>query len=405
MKLPSKFFLAVLLLTVASTSWAACPEDTKKLDKGCEPTKNSLKDVTEVLLELRDLGPERTKNSVGNEASEEEIRKEIQRQDEVIFEEDLRINLLWEMCPDSTRQTLEGCKLDVDVLNEATEEIYELWLDEARNTGEINELFLIPKEELVQRNVAIREAVERLRQRARSSLPEVSDDALLNQAAEVNSAMAEDVPNDTLSYKSGSSSDCPLGTKQTYKGCEGDGSAVTEATEATLKALELSQSANTVDEKIAAKAAIEKAAEELVAMRTAIATEEEKRQAALKARQEVDAAKILADYEAEVEARAAEKEEILENAVMTETEEIAAEEAATSQAEHSKLADDATPSRWDSLTEEEQAESLTSSEGAKPSGHEASEEETAKANESHVYDEDGIRVFDPPAPPTPPIEE
>ena len=66
------------------------------------------------------------------------------------------------------------------------------------------------------------------------------------------------MPNDSLSYKSGSSSDCPPGTKQTYKGCEGDGSAVTEATEATLKALELSQSANTVEEKVAAKAVIKK---------------------------------------------------------------------------------------------------------------------------------------------------
>ena len=42
----------------------------------------------------------------------------------------------------------------------------------------------------------------------------------------------------------------------------------------------------------------------------------------------------------------------------------------------------------------EQAEALTSSEGARPPDHEASEEETAKANESHVYDEDGIRVFE-----------
>ena len=32
----SKFFLAVLLLTVASTSWAACPEGQKQTYKGCE---------------------------------------------------------------------------------------------------------------------------------------------------------------------------------------------------------------------------------------------------------------------------------------------------------------------------------------------------------------------------------
>ena len=50
--------------------------------------------------------------------------------------------------------------------------------------------------------------------------------------------------------------------------------------------------------------------------------------------------------------------------------------------------------RWDSLSEVEQAEALISTEGARPPGHEASEEETAKANESHVYDEDGIRVFE-----------
>ena len=85
--------------------------------------------------------------------------------------------------------------------------------------------------------------------------------------------------------------------------------------------------------------------------------------------------KILADYEVKTEARAAKK-------------------AAAYQAKHSKLADDATPSRWDNLAEEEQAEALTSSEEARPPGHEASEEETAKANKSHVYDEDGIRVFE-----------
>jgi len=392
MKRLSQFFLAVLLLAVASASWSACPEGTKKLDKECEATSSSLKDVTEVLLELRDSGPERTKNYAGHESSEEEIRKEIQRQDEVIFEEDLRINLLWEMCPDSTRQTLAGCELDIDVLNEATKEIYELWLDEARDTGEIDELFLIPKEELVQRNAAIREAVERLRQRARSSLPQLSDDPSLNQGVGANSSIAEDISNDLLSYKSGLSSDCPPGTKQTYKGCEGDDSAITKAAKATLKALELLKSANTIKEKVAAKAAIAKAAEELAALRAAIAAEEEKRQTALKARQETDAAKILTDYEAE--ARAAEKEEILKNPGMTEAEEIAAEDAATSQVESSKPADDATPNRWDDLSEEEQGRALTSSEGARPPGYKTSEEETTKANESHVYDEDGIRVFE-----------
>ena len=37
MKLLSKFFLAVLLLTVASVSWAGCPEGEKQTYKGCEP--------------------------------------------------------------------------------------------------------------------------------------------------------------------------------------------------------------------------------------------------------------------------------------------------------------------------------------------------------------------------------
>ena len=31
-----KFFLAVLLLIMASVSWAACPEGTKQTYKGCE---------------------------------------------------------------------------------------------------------------------------------------------------------------------------------------------------------------------------------------------------------------------------------------------------------------------------------------------------------------------------------
>lgn len=37
MKRFSKFFLGVLLLTVATVSWAACPEGTKQTYKGCEP--------------------------------------------------------------------------------------------------------------------------------------------------------------------------------------------------------------------------------------------------------------------------------------------------------------------------------------------------------------------------------
>ena len=42
MKLLSKFFLAVLLLTVASVGWAACPEGTKNNYKGeCVPTAES----------------------------------------------------------------------------------------------------------------------------------------------------------------------------------------------------------------------------------------------------------------------------------------------------------------------------------------------------------------------------
>ena len=106
------------------------------------------------------------------------------------------------------------------------------------------------------------------------------------------------------------------------------------------------------------------------------------------------ASEILADYEAKTEARAAEKAEILNNAKMTKADKRAAKKAAAYQAKHSNLADDATPSRWDTLSEVEQAEALISTEGARPPGHEASEEETAKANESHVYDENGIRVFE-----------
>ena len=42
MKLLSKFFLAVLLLTVASVSWGACPEGTKNNYKGeCLPVAGS----------------------------------------------------------------------------------------------------------------------------------------------------------------------------------------------------------------------------------------------------------------------------------------------------------------------------------------------------------------------------
>ena len=104
--------------------------------------------------------------------------------------------------------------------------------------------------------------------------------------------------------------------------------------------------------------------------------------------------KILADYEAKTEARAAEKAEILKNAKMTKAEKRAAKKAAADQAKHSKPAADATPSRWDTLSEVEKAEALTSSEGERPPNYQASEEETAKANESHVYDENGIRVFE-----------
>ena len=37
MKRLCQFFLTVLLLTVASVGWAACPEGTKQTYKGCEP--------------------------------------------------------------------------------------------------------------------------------------------------------------------------------------------------------------------------------------------------------------------------------------------------------------------------------------------------------------------------------
>ena len=42
MKLLSKFFLTILLLAIASASWAACPEGTKNNYKGeCVPTAES----------------------------------------------------------------------------------------------------------------------------------------------------------------------------------------------------------------------------------------------------------------------------------------------------------------------------------------------------------------------------
>ena len=47
MKRLSKFFLSVLLLTVASVSWAACPEGQKQTYKGCETADEEVTEGTE----------------------------------------------------------------------------------------------------------------------------------------------------------------------------------------------------------------------------------------------------------------------------------------------------------------------------------------------------------------------
>jgi hypothetical protein len=41
MRTLSKVFLAVLLLTVTSISWAACPVGTKQTYRGCEPDSDT----------------------------------------------------------------------------------------------------------------------------------------------------------------------------------------------------------------------------------------------------------------------------------------------------------------------------------------------------------------------------
>ena len=46
MKLLSQFFLAVLLLTVASVSWAACPEGEKQTYKGCKAADEEVTEGT-----------------------------------------------------------------------------------------------------------------------------------------------------------------------------------------------------------------------------------------------------------------------------------------------------------------------------------------------------------------------
>jgi hypothetical protein len=89
-------------------------------------------------------------------------------------------------------------------------------------------------------------------------------------------------------------SGCPAGTKQTYKGCEADSDALAVAAEAALKAVELSQSANTEEEKVAAKTAAEQAAQQLQVMKAAAEEKKAERKAALKVRAKADNKKALA---------------------------------------------------------------------------------------------------------------
>ena len=60
MKRLSKFFLTILLLAIASASWAACPEGQRQTYKGCEAieeeTTEAQPEVKEVTSEKLELG-------------------------------------------------------------------------------------------------------------------------------------------------------------------------------------------------------------------------------------------------------------------------------------------------------------------------------------------------------------
>ena len=376
MKHLSKFFLATLLLTVASVSWAACPEGTKQTYKGCEPTK-SLTEVNAVYKMYEMEGPDGTSLPVhlrkrleeGKDITEEEWREERLRQDRAALKDTILSTFIFEMCPDSTRQTNEGCELELDLLNAAREEVFalEIW------GGEGQDLFT-QLDEVLSTNPAAIKVMERLHKHKEEATEREIEKIVFEIKAKADNQKAH------------------AQTAQVIK-------ANQEAAAIVSKAQQLLSEATTPEEKAAAQQLID-AAQAVVKIRNP-----NELMAAKVTLSAAQASEILAVYEAKTEARAAEKAEILKNAKMTKAEKRAAKKAAADQAKHSKPAADATPSRWDTLSEVEKAEALTSSEGERPPNYQASEEETAKANESHVYDEDGIRVFDPPAPPTPPIEE
>ena len=384
MRTLSKSLLGILLLTFTIVSWAACPEGTEQTYKGCEPTE-SLLDVRELFRIYEMEGPDAIDNvyltifgrldpppEEIEELPEEELRKHSVGVNKAILKDNMLWTFMREMCPDSTRQTNDGCELDVELLIEAREEIFALedWVHEGMTTEPLDRLL----DEVLSTNPAAIKVMERLHKHKKE---------------------AEEREREKIIFEIKAKADNQKAVAQTVQVIE----ANQEAAAIVSEAQQLLSEATTPEEKAAAQQLID-AAQAVVKIRNP-----NELMAAKVTLSAAQASEILADYEAKTEARAAEKVEILNNANMTKAEKRAAKKAAAYQAKHSKPAADATPSRWDTLSEVEKAEALTSSEGERPPNYQASEEETAKANESHVYDEDGIRVFDPPAPPTPPIEE
>lgn len=365
MKPLSKFCLATLLLTAASVSWAACPEDTKQTYKGCEPTK-SLTEVNAVYKIYEMEGPDGTSLPVrlrkrleeGKDITEEEWREERLRQDRAALKDAILFTFMVEMCPGDIRETKGGCDLELDLLNESREEVFAL-----KNWGNEGQDLFTQLDEVLSTNPAAIKVMERLHKHKKE---------------------AEEREREKIIFEIRAKADNQKALAQTVQVIE----ANQEAAAIVSEAQQLLSEATTPEEKAAAQQLID-AAQAVVKIRNP-----NDLMAAKVTLSAAQASEILADYEAKTEARAAEKVEILKNAKMTMAEKRAAKKAATDQAKHSKPADDATPSRWDTLSEVEQAEALTSSEGERPPNYQASEEETAKANESHVYDENGIRVFE-----------
>ena len=121
MKRHSQFFLTGLLLIVASVSWAACPEGTEQTYKGCEPTE-SLLDVRELFRMYEMEGPDAIDNvylihfgkldptpEEIEELPEEQLRELSVGVNKAILKENMLWTFMREMCPDSPRQTNDGC--------------------------------------------------------------------------------------------------------------------------------------------------------------------------------------------------------------------------------------------------------------------------------------------------------